>query len=86
MAEAPFLEVGHAIISTVAGVPTEDAPTPTGGPESDWSIGPIRLGGRSQTADILTLGHTAREVESLVDGPADLVREFAGRVGRIGAG
>ena len=82
LAEAPFLETGHAIIATVAGAPTGDAVESVDACDEPWMIGPIVLGGRSQAADLLTLGHTAREVAELVDGPADLVREFAERVGR----
>jgi uncharacterized protein (TIGR03083 family) len=83
LADAPFLEIGHAIIATVAGVPIIDTDAPPDHPaDDDWLIGPIRLGGRAQAADILTLRHTADDVAALVDGPADLVREFASRVGR----
>jgi uncharacterized protein (TIGR03083 family) len=81
LAEAPFLETGHAIIATVAGAPTEGTIPPVDN-DSMWTIGPIVLGGRSQAADILTLGHSAQEVTALVEGPHDLVREFAARVGR----
>lgn len=80
--EAPFLEVGHAIIATVAGAPTGEEIASDEDADLPWSIGPIVLGGRSQTADILTLGHSAQEVADLADGPADSVREFATRVGR----
>lgn len=82
LSDAPFLETGHAIIATAAGAPTSDPAAPTDHSDDGWAIGPIRLGGRSQAADILTLGHTADEVVALVDGPAALVREFAARVGR----
>ncbi len=82
LADAPFLEVGHAIIATVAGAPTSDDTTPSADPDSLWTIGPIVLGPRSQAADILTLGHTATQVATLVDGPHGLVQEFAVRTGR----
>lgn len=82
LADAPFLETGHAIIATVAGAPTGDPSARTDHSDDRWTIGPIELGGRSQASDILTLGHSAEEVAALVDGPVDLVREFAGRVGR----
>lgn len=80
LAVTPFLETGHAIVATVAGVPAT-----TDGWQDDpdhWTIGPVVLGSRQQAADILTLAHTADEVTALVDGPADAVREFALRVGR----
>jgi uncharacterized protein (TIGR03083 family) len=80
LADAPFLETGHAIIAT--GAATSDPEGQTDHADDEWSVGPIRLGARSQAADILTLGHAADEVAALVDGPADLVREFATRVGR----
>jgi hypothetical protein len=74
------LEIGHAIVATVAGAPTtssaDDEPT------GCWIVGPVVLGPRQQAADILTLGHTAEEVEALVDGPDDAVHAFAARVGR----
>lgn len=82
LADAPFLETGHAIIATVAGAPTGELTDPIVDSDDRWLIGPIVLGGRSQAADILTLGHSAQEVAELVNGPADSVREFAGRVGR----
>jgi uncharacterized protein (TIGR03083 family) len=82
LAEAPFLEVGHAIIATVAGAPTGEEIASAEDADLPWSIGSIVLGGRSQTADILTLGHSAQEVADLADGPADSGREFATRVGR----
>ena len=66
----------------LAGAPTSDPEGQTDHADDEWSVGPIRLGMRLQAADILTLGHTADEVAALVDGPADLVREFAARVGR----
>ncbi|MET0910318.1 MAG: maleylpyruvate isomerase family mycothiol-dependent enzyme [Ilumatobacteraceae bacterium] len=80
LADAPFLETGHAIIATVAGAPTGEG---TSADDTDtWTIGPIVLGDRSQAADILTSGHSAAEVAALADGPSDLVSEFAARVGR----
>jgi hypothetical protein len=47
-----------------------------------WTIGPLILGARQQAADVLTLGHYAAEVTVLVEGPRDLVDQFAERVGR----
>lgn len=79
--EPPLLDIGHAIVATVAGAPTADttAPPEAGAP---WTIGPIVLGDRARTADILTLAHHADEVAALVSGPEGAVREFALRVGR----
>jgi uncharacterized protein (TIGR03083 family) len=82
LADSPFLEVGHAIIATVAGAPTVDGAGPTDASEPLWVIGPIHLGPRQQAADILTLGHSAAEVIALVEGPDDAVQAFAARVGR----
>ncbi len=82
LADAPFLETGHAIVATVAGAPTSDPNALTDHSDDSWPIGPIRLGGRERAADILTLRHTADEVAALVDGPADVVRALAMRVGR----
>ncbi len=82
LADSPFLEVGHAIIATVAGAPTGDGAGPSDDSGSQWAIGPIDLGSRQQAADILTLGHSAAEVTSLVEGPDDVVGEFAVRAGR----
>jgi len=62
--------------------PTGEGTVPSDDPDSLWTIGPLVLGSRSQATDILTLGHSAQEVAALVDGPPDLVREFALRVGR----
>ena len=81
LTDAPFLETGHAIIASVAGVPTSDG-APSTDPDSIWTIGDLALGSRARTADILTLGHTADEVVSLIDGPTALRHEFAARVGR----
>lgn len=82
LADSPFLDVAHAIIATVAGAPTGDRLVRADDRETPWSIGPIRLGGRQQAADILSLGRTAAEVTALVEGPSDLVAQFAERVGR----
>lgn len=82
LAEAPFLDVGHAIIATVAGALTGDDTVPSDDPNEQWTIGPINLGSRAQAADILTLGHRAAQFAELATGPDDLLREFAARVGR----
>ncbi len=82
LAASPFLDIGRDIVATVAGAPTGDAQAAGDDPDQPWSIGPLVLGARQQAADILTLGHTAAEVASLVDGPSDLVDRFAARVGR----
>lgn len=83
LADSLFLEVGHAIIATVAGAPTGDEGVSADDSDALWTIGPITLGARQQAADILTLGHSAAEVTALVDGPSDSVRQFAARVGRL---
>jgi uncharacterized protein (TIGR03083 family) len=82
LADSPFLDVGHAIIATVAGAPTGEGDVRPGDSEVPWTVGPIVLGNRQQAADILTLGHSAAEVTALVTGPGDLVDLFAVRVGR----
>ena len=88
LADSPFLDVGHAIIATVAGAPIGDGGSGDNGGIGDddwdghWTIGPLILGPRQQAADILTLGHTAESVTALVSGPSELVEQFAGRVGR----
>jgi uncharacterized protein (TIGR03083 family) len=82
LADSPFLDVGHAIISTVAGAPTGDGALAADESDIRWAIGPIVLGSRARAADILTLGHSAAEVAALVDGPDDAVHHFAVRVGR----
>ncbi|MEZ5179990.1 MAG: maleylpyruvate isomerase family mycothiol-dependent enzyme [Acidimicrobiales bacterium] len=81
-ADAPFLEVGHAIVATVAGANPADGAVPEDQPDRSWSIGPIVLGPRQQAADLLTLAHDAGEVAALVTGPDDVVEQFALRVGR----
>ena len=81
-ADAPFLEVGHAIVATVAGANPADGAVPEDEPDRSWSIGPIVLGPRQQAADLLTLAHDAGEVAALVTGPDDVVEQFALRVGR----
>ncbi len=82
LADSPFLDVGHDIIATVAGAPTGDHATGRGISDQPWTIGPLILGARQQAAGILTLGHTAAEVAVLVEGPRNLVDQFAERVGR----
>lgn len=82
LADSPFLDVGHDIIATVAGAPTGERSAGPDSSEQPWTIGPLVLGARQQAADILSLGRTAAEVAVLVDGPSDLVDQFAERVGR----
>ncbi len=82
LADSPFLDIGHAIIRTVAAAPTGDPVVAVGDSDTPWTIGPIVLGARQQAADILTLGHSAAEVTRLIEGPDDAVRQFAARVGR----
>lgn len=83
LADPPFLEVGHAIVATVAGFPIDVEVPSTADPQRPWSIGPIVLGTRQQAADVLTLGHSAAGVAALVEGPTELVEQFAARVGRL---
>lgn len=82
LADSPFLEIGHAIVATVAGAPTGDGAVSADDSDTRWAVGPIVLGARQQTADILTLGHSAAEVTALVEGADDVVHQFAARVGR----
>ncbi len=82
LADSPFLDIGHDIIATVAGAPTGDEDRQVGDTERPIRIGPLVLGTRQRAADVLTLGHRVAEVAALVDGPSDLVDEFASRVGR----
>lgn len=81
LADSPFLETGHDIVATVAGAPTGNRDVATDG-EATWAVGPLVLGNRQQAADVLTLAHDTSEVAALVDGPSDLVSQFAARVGR----
>ena len=82
LADSPFLDVGHAIIATVAEAAPEDRRIDADDAHTAWTIGPLTLGDRGQTADLLTLAHSAEEVAALVEGPGDLVEQFAARVGR----
>jgi uncharacterized protein (TIGR03083 family) len=82
LADAPFLDVGHAIIATIVRDPTGDDTVASDEPNEPWMIGPINLGSRAQATDILTLGHSAAQVAEIATGPPDLVRAFAARVGR----
>lgn len=75
---SPFLEVGARIVARAA----ETQLIAPAGEDDEWGIGPLVLGSTSQTADVLTLAHTESEVRSLVQGPAELVEQFAARVGR----
>ncbi len=76
--DQPFLEVGTRIVAGVVGEPVLVPDEPGG----EWAIGPLGLGPTSQAAAILTLAHTEPEVTALVDGPPDLVAQFATRVSR----
>jgi hypothetical protein len=57
--------------------PTGDGAALSDNPDSLWTIGPIVLGSRSQTAAILPVGYSVHEVAARVDGPHVLVPEFA---------
>lgn len=78
LSSEPILAVGIRIVAAAADSVVTTPDTAAG----DWCIGPLRLGPTQQAADILTLAHTADEVRSLVEGPADLVEVFAFRTGR----
>lgn len=78
LSDSPFLDIGLQIVATAAAtvpaLPDDDT--------EPWTIGPLVLGNRLQAADILTLAHYEDDVRRLVGGPAELVDEFATRVGR----
>lgn len=78
LATSPFLDVGLQIVAGAAGM------EPMAGAEDggNYAIGPIVLGPREQAANILTLANTEHEVLSLIDGPPEIVAEFASRVAR----
>lgn len=82
LADSPFLDIGLQIVATAAAT---EASLPADDTEP-WAIGPLVLGDRQQAADILTLAHHEDDVRQLVGGPAELVAEFATRVGRRPAG
>lgn len=82
LADSPFLDVGHAIVASVAGHPPGDGAVSADDGDTPWTIGPIVLGARQRAADILTLAMSPAEVADLVDGPDDAVHQFAARVGR----
>lgn len=75
LADEPFVYVGAEVAASAAGVDATHV-------DGTWTLGPVSLGSSQQTADILTRGHTANEIRSLVDGPHDavgLLATFAGR-------
>jgi uncharacterized protein (TIGR03083 family) len=78
LADEPFLQVGVGVAAAAARV----EPEVPAGPGGTWALGPLRLGGSQQTADILTRAHTAPEVQRLVGGPAAFVELFAAAAGR----
>lgn len=78
LADGPFLEVGAQIVATVAGA---EAASPLTS-DDVWAIGEVVLGPAQQAADILTLAYTEPELHRLLQGPTDLVDEFAARVAR----
>jgi uncharacterized protein (TIGR03083 family) len=73
-----LLNVAIQVVATAAEMPPV---LPTGDKEAA-AIGPIVLGPAAQAADILTLAHTEDELLNLLDGPAELVAQFAARVAR----
>jgi uncharacterized protein (TIGR03083 family) len=69
LADERFVRTGVEVVAAAAGVESSlDA--------GQWSIGPARLGGFQQTADLLTRAHTADEIRTLVTGP-DVAVELA---------
>lgn len=75
LADAPFVEAGVRIVAAAAEAPATET-------DDVWAVGPLELGSAQQTADILTLAHTEDEVRTLVQGPDELVAQFAARVAR----
>ena len=78
LAEQLFVEVGVTVAAAAAGIepaiPT-DSTTP-------WMLGPVVLGDRTQTANILTKGLSVAEIRSVATGPSHavvLLANFAGR-------
>jgi len=78
--DADLLAVAARVVASAAG---QAVSGPTDGDDDVWRLGPIVLGPTAQTADILTLAHTADEVRALVSGPEADVEQFAARVGRL---
>lgn len=76
LADERFVRVGVAIVGVIARMEPECSES------GEWSLGPVMLGDRVGTADILTRGLTADEVRAAVSGPRDVVDVFAAVVGR----
>lgn len=75
LAEEAFVRTGADVVAAAGGV---DASCDG----EQWSLGPVRLGDRQRTADLLTRAHTAEEVRRLVAGPPEAVDRLASGVGR----
>lgn len=78
LAERQFLTPGIEVAAAIGGLEAGIPPSPDG----PWALGPLVLGPRQQTADILTRAHPADVVRGLVHGPPDLVSVLADVVGR----
>lgn len=81
LADTHFVEVGVAIVATIARVDTSKP-----GTKESWSFGEIVLGDNDQTANILTRGYGADAIRALVDGPAEAVDRLALVAGRPESG
>lgn len=78
LAERSILEVGIQVVAAIGrvepGIPVNL--------DGVWTLGPVTLGPAQQTADILTRGFTAQEIQQLTAGPSvavTLMAELAGR-------
>jgi uncharacterized protein (TIGR03083 family) len=74
LADDTFVRTGVDVVAAAAGV--------EGGFDDGWTLGPLRLGGTQQAADILTRAHTADEIRALVSGPAEAVDRLTAGMGR----
>ncbi len=70
-----LLSVGIEVVAAAFGIEHQEV-------DSRWELNSVVLGDDDQTAAILTRGHTAAEVRSLVTGPADRVEFLAAVAGR----
>jgi hypothetical protein len=75
LADEQIVRTGVEVVAAAAGA----EPSFDGG---EWSIGPARLGGLQQTADLLTRAHTADEIRTLVTGPDEVVELASASFGR----
>ena len=77
LAERQLLSVGVGVVSTIA---RKEAAVPKQG--DPWSLGDVVLGDDTQAANILTRGHTQTEIEAMVSGPSEAVKQLAAIAGR----